>query len=203
MTTIVTNGFNNTSVFVDDKKSEERLVRLSAYYKRVSFDVEVSPELATIMTKTNPAETVARLVAMDEPLDKQQHFWIRRMDAWHASYLKLMADESKYVGRDMDTLILDIIKEATSSPDGEWTGLRRAEFAGRSDTDKCQYWMWGWFLGVGVLTHLGWIKPDDEYNGFLIMTGPKSLMEEYGKVREEEAVKMRKDLSGGDPLGLD
>jgi hypothetical protein len=203
MTTIITNGFNNTSVYTAGTDSEERLVRLSAFYKRVCFDVEVSPAMCEVMTKTNPEETVARLLSNGEPLDKQKHFWVRRLDAWHASYKKLMDDEEKYVGRDMDVLILDIIKEATSSPDGEWTGLRRSEFEARSDREKCQYWMWGWFLGVGVLTHLGWFEKDDDNNGFLIMTGPKSLMTEYGKAKEEEAVKMRKDISGGDPLGLD
>jgi hypothetical protein len=115
----------------------------------------------------------------------------------------MMVNEEKYIGRHYDVLILDIIKEATSSPDEEYSGFRKYEFEGRTDRDKCQYWMWNWFLGVGVLTHLGWFEKGDDKNGFLAMAGPKSLMTEYIKTREDEALQKRADISGGDPLGLD
>lgn len=202
MTTIIASNNSDVSVYGAGTDSEERLALLSAYYKGVSFEIHVTPEKAHFMTEINPTDHITILTNRGEPLAKQKSFWIRRMTLWVAIYKKLMSNNDKYLGEDMDMLILDMIKEAANTPSDDIGCYNPSEFNKKSDDDKCQYWMWGWFLGVGVLKHLGVIEDDDD-NGFQKTEGPKSLMLEFVDKRNADAVKMKKDISGGDPMGLD
>jgi hypothetical protein len=201
MTTIIMSNRRNITVNKQTADSEERIVRLTAWYKGVNFEIMLKPEMEEYLTKTQAAETVSSLIKKGEPAAKQKEFWLRRMDTWVAIYHKLIADEDLYVGRESDILINDMIKEAFASP-GDMVEMRLSEFEGTKD-EKVHYWMWSWVLGVAILIQLGGIDGDDNQNGFVAINGPKSLMMEFGKVVDAEAVKMREQASGGEPNDLD
>lgn len=200
MMNIVVHSNEGIDAFVVGKESEQRYVRLTAWYKKAAFETELPEERELYMTTKGADEFLLKSLNQGGSLASIKTYWTKKMDTWVAIYQKLMGSAEDYVGLNMSVLILDMIKEAAATVDeGDRSKLLLDAYAKMDDGEKVQYFLWGWFLGVGILSKLKVFPPGDEYNGFSAFRGPMSLIKEFGDIKDAEAVEMREKSSGGDP----
>jgi len=181
---------HNLHAVMPARAAETKSSHITAYYKGVSFEVGCSAEDSKMLTKNLVNEYITECLKAGKSLNDLKRFWSAKMDMFVDIYnQKIEANRYKYVGKPMEILVNDIMEEVW-----EIEEFNKAN----QPHNLVQWFLLKWIMGVGVLLKLKVISDEDEDNGFVIFTGPDSLLRSYDEfkrdVATERAEKEKKDL---------
>lgn len=165
-----------------DRAHEERYGHLTAFYKGIAFEVSVSPKAIKELTRTYVNDYIKSCLSEGKTIDGMKKYWLTKMNLFVDIYRQLIdgADRFKYLGKPYEVLVTDLIAE-----------VNKTDYAGMfsEGEDKVELFLFTWIMGVGCLLKLKVIHDSDEDNGFQIVTGPKSLLEDYDEYKREKGIR--------------